>query len=229
MTKIQVRFNEPFKKSERVRRYDVYCELPEGVHCPFKKRGTCLHNWLTTDCEFKKTKCTHGPTQRAMGYHKFVEDARQEGSTLENRLKDETVPEGMFQIGDRVYLKYSFINVMGINAFMGWQLFKHEAMIVAGCDYISPEHFVPEVIEKLCRWRPRSLIGAHEITDYQRKSVPALLRDLKACRYDLWDQLSDETKARTGTDECKCRHLWEGQSIEEVQLERIRQKLWATA
>jgi hypothetical protein len=158
-----------------------YCEKADT--CPLLKQGQCINK------SFMGPKCPHGyvskeagPTKLSKKCSTWVREKRAEYAHVKNRVNG-SPPDKMVEIGDWIYLPYSFMDMNKNVPIAG-----HSSLFISGRPFMQKSAFTLEVIKSIVDFHPQALMGG-EIKDYQEKSVPKFLAHLQEIYPDLYKQL----------------------------------------
>ena len=159
---------EPEKKSEHAVLRVYSCALED--ECPILAQKQCVHYAiLSRGCVYGKLDIQKTPTKRSKSYRDELK-----------KLKAQEVPMpqmahnvGVHLIGDYYYLPYAHMDMNEHVPFLA-----HSVAFSLGKPFLKKEDFTPEVIVKLCQYRPYALFGG-EIRTYQKEEVPKFLFHLK--------------------------------------------------
>lgn len=157
----------------------VDCSLDE---CPLRKKGECekIHIIGIGACPYGKYLFEQGPTQRSMGYSKWLMKREEENKGIPCLRSP---AKKIAFIGDYVYLPYYH---MSMN--MSVPFLEHSNSFCIGSPFIKREHWTIDTVLKILSFRPQALMGG-EITSYQRESVPQFLAHLREEDKGMWSEL----------------------------------------
>jgi len=85
-------------------------------------------------------------------------------------------------VGEQVALPYSFMDMNERLPFA-----QHSYAFVTGKPFLKSEDFTEDAIHSICIFRPMAMMGG-EITDYQKKSVPKFVYDLKTSYPEIYSK-----------------------------------------
>jgi hypothetical protein len=183
---------KPNKNKDRAAIHRIYCSL-EG-ECPALAQGKCIHRGWLEVCVYGKQSNEEGPTMRSKSHLGFI--AR--GKQVEKETPDVSAwPRYMLYVGEYVYLPYPYIDLTegswepGENGQIGHHqaalpLYRSSHLFQSGIDFMKRELFDVEMVWRIVCWRPQAMMGG-EIKDYQTKSVPQFLHDLRAVDRPLYE------------------------------------------
>lgn len=155
----------------------ITCDNPES--CSFYKRGKCICKQVSLMTPY----CPHGIIEKKDGYTTRSsklggwEDKMQSeyGHVME---KLTSAPRVMGEVGEYVYLPYSFYNNF-VNP-ISWVFVENFC--------VKSELTIERILE-LVDFKPRAFTGG-VIEDYAKKYVPLLIKDLKNVFPDVYQEVS---------------------------------------
>ena len=150
--------------------------------CDYFKAGSCLNvgTAFGNPCPHGKKSVSTGFTKKARNYYSWISKQKETYNDYLYALK--RAPNRIAKIGDFVALPYSFMDKNEQVPFA-----KHSSFFVTGQPILSNEDFTADAIDQICRYRPMAMMGG-EITDYQKKSVPKFVYDLKTYYPEKYEQ-----------------------------------------
>lgn len=160
-------FSKP-NKSERASAWTVSCS---NAGCPLLAAGQCIEMLiLGPSCPYGKMTTRTGPTGRAGGYWKWLQDAKEE---LAGVPVLSSPPNKMAFIGDYVYLPYPHMDMCKAVPFL-----RHSCVFLSGSPFVPRGEWNIDTVLALVEFRPQSLMGG-EITSYQKEHVPLFIQHLR--------------------------------------------------
>lgn len=166
------------KKSEKAEQKIYLCK--ESERCPLLKSNQCIHWPLFSRCIFGSITKEIGYTQRAKKFNGWIEEKKEKYGHLKS-LKSPT--RQITVIGDYVWIPYAHVTMQGSIPFLG-----HTSFLLEGTPFIHVKNFCADVMVKLIKFRPISLMG-REIKTYQSVEVPKILRDLEINYPTLYSEI----------------------------------------
>lgn len=153
------------------------------MDCSFFKSGQCLkvRSFGGAKCKFGSVSNHKGYTSKAIKYHDF----RGKWRSHEQYDKLSHPPRKLGLIDNQIVFPYPFIRIeiqdsgeikIGDPGF--WDV----------TPFIPIELFTVELINKICSFRPRAMMGG-EIESYRKETVPLFLSHLKELLPDLYTEL----------------------------------------
>lgn len=171
------------KKGDKARLFKLSCSNPSGCEI-YTKCGSCLHTMAMRYCKHgQKTEAT-GYTRRAAKYHDWMRKAREIVDAAPT-IKSLKAFSRIFRVQGEWYLPYPFM-AEGTFSGQGYAL---------KSEWVPVNQMTAELLARICMAKPRAFMG-DVIPDYQKKSVPKLIADLKMHYPELFDLLPDDQKAR---------------------------------
>ena len=187
-----------FSRKETPLSADItYCDAAD--ECPLRKRGKCLlaSRMGRCNCIHGRIERRKGYTSRAMKYRKFMDTY--ESDPMYNALgfpQDNVV---IMAIGNDVFLKLGMIGLDYDPDTKGWKEFGVRAndrgMFI--CDpwmgessiWVPRDALDVDFFEKVCDFKPRTMIDNREIKDFQTKNVPMIVKGLGEALPDMYEAL----------------------------------------
>lgn len=141
--------------------------------CSYYKSGHCLNVTapFSGRCKYGHVSISHGYTSRAKKYYEF--NSRYRNDEKYNKLSHP--PKKLGLIDNIVVFPYPFIRIKETES---GELSVGDPGFGGNIAFIDYEKFTAEFINRLCSFRPCSMMGG-TITDYQKKEVPLFLAHLK--------------------------------------------------
>lgn len=195
--KINVMLYGGFDNKTKNRAEIVSCDKCEN--CSFYRKNMCLNvtQAFSYSCRFGSVDRITGYTQRAKSRLTF--DSKYKADECYGKLKHPNdwrvglienivVFNLTFAICDKKY----------------WNSWDHEwedtneyrvretGFSTGAYSYIPLEELTPEVLYKILKYKPRTMLGYDEIKDYQNKIVPNVLFELSKLLPDLYEKLLEE-------------------------------------
>lgn len=157
----------------------VTCDMCHG--CSYYKDKTCLNirSISAIGCQFGQVKTVKGYTSKSKNYINFRK--KWEEHEAYNQLSTPATKK-LGLIGNTVVFPYSYITIieedgkikLNSPVFMGKKLF-----------YIPLEKFTPELIFRICSFKPSALMGG-VISAYQEEVVPSFIAHLNELLPNLY-------------------------------------------
>lgn len=148
--------------------------------CGYYKAGSCLNVVAIGGCcPYGRRSVTEGFTKRARNYRAWISEKKVTYKDYLWAMKP--APSKIGKVGDEFVLPYSF---MAMNESLPFRA--HSGFLQNGIPFIHEDALTPAAIDSICKFRPYAMMGG-EIKDYQAKSVPKFVFDLKACYPALYD------------------------------------------
>lgn len=176
-------------KKDKARMTKVLCANSEN--CEIFKRGACtMFETLIQKCPYGKWRVEHGFTQKARGFHKWIEARREE-------VKDIPQLSGwrkIANVGEYIYFPYAHWTLDNGVKFNG----NRANFLSNGDAFIPKDQFTIDLFQSIVIARPRAIMGG-EITSYQEKEVPKIVLH---CREEMpeffreWAEKYPETASR---------------------------------
>ena len=178
--------NNSFFKSKSTDRssYTIYscCNCD---NCDAFKREKCVMRsglWGGY-CPYGKMRKEQGYTKRSKKCSSFVYDAKK---LYESQIKGENKLESLnftCKIGDYIYIDLPHLHNYSNSI--------DKELEIENEHFISKEKFNLELISRLLNFHPQALFGG-EITEYQKKSIPEFILQLKRYFPDLYKEVIEE-------------------------------------
>lgn len=175
--------NSFFKsKASDKSRYTIYsccnCE-----NCEAYKRDKCvLKNGLWGEfCPYGKKESHEGYTKRAKNCSHFIYEAKEKYG--KENLKELSTLDFLCNIGDYIYIPLAHLNNY-VNSI-------DKKLEIEEEHFIKKEKFDKTLIVQLLNYHPQALFGG-EISDFQKKEIPKLVRQLKRYYNNLYKQVLKE-------------------------------------
>lgn len=163
------------KANDHAEAHIVRCSL-EGT-CPVRAKGQCIErDFWSSGCPYGSRSVVTGPTKRSRDMSKWI--AAQREGVGPNPPTLSSTQKVMAVIGDYVWLPYPHMDFHAKSPTL-------EISLSSGRKMLRIEEFTPEVVQRICEWRPRAMFGG-EITDYQKESVPLFVKHLSEVMPDLF-------------------------------------------
>lgn len=192
---IDVRITDPKRnmfgnKSVRQRIFFIYCNNYDN--CSYYEKKQCLRQktfkWF---CPYGRNYCEEGFTQRAKGYQKFIDDAKEKYGELVNAV---SVParKSFANVGDYIYVPYPHIHLIrGMDKFMlsVGHMFDMEK------PFVPKNKFSADFVRMLIHGRPIAYLGG-EITFYQKKVVQNIIRDIEQFSPEIYAEIKSEIEPK---------------------------------
>ena len=177
----------PSKKSKRPFVYSISCSAES---CELRDRGECeLMKIFAEGCPHGRASRQDGPTRRARSYSQWIRDSR-ERCAKAPALK---MPEPrLARCGDHFWLPYPFMRFDAGTTTMprvpAWRSLS---------SMLPAEALTVDLMRTILDYRPQALMGG-EITDYQKKDVPAFLQHLSEQEPELWATMCEAIPSLVG-------------------------------
>lgn len=141
--------------------------------CSYFKSGHCLNVTVPFGhrCKYGHISISHGYTSRAKKYYEFSSRYRND----EHYNKMDYPAKKLGLIGDMVVFPYPFIRIRETE---NGEFVLDDPGFGSNMAFIPYSKFTPELIKRLCAFRPCLMTG-DVIMDYQNKVVPLFLAHLK--------------------------------------------------
>lgn len=173
--------NDADKKSERGGMSTLYCTLPEQYTCPLLEKGQCIHKGWNSCAYGQHRRTSTKNTKRARAYHDQLQALKETVATYPKTPKD--APKKIAYIGEYVYLPYFCMNHSdGKDKF---EFLEYQGFMLTGNPFMPREKFTAQIVVDFTKFFPRAMMGGI-ITDFQEKSLPEFLTDLKELDPDLF-------------------------------------------
>lgn len=178
------------KANEKAECRTIQCSNSDK--CGLFARGECVlrDTLLGSRCPYGYATLIKGPTRRAKGYRKWMEERKEFHKDHFVKLGSPTVK--MTIVGDHVYLPYAHMNMNE-----GVPFLSHGRLFSTGSHFMLWKDFTVEIILKMVDYRPQALMGG-EITSYQKETVPKLLTHLKEIFPELYERTITERPGLSG-------------------------------
>ncbi len=173
-----------FKQSANARAEATfyYCQNPTECKL-FNKHKQCVMFFsLGPNCVYGRRQVNVGPTKRSKNFRTWLENMNSSYKEVRDAIKG-WPPEKMAEIGEYVYLPYSFMGLNNKVPFLATSGFGF-----AGKPFVKTEDFTVETIKEILNFRAMSLSGG-EILEYRTKSIPLFLKHLKELYPHLYDRV----------------------------------------
>lgn len=175
------------KASERGSFSVLFCNSSDV--CPVFAKGMCAFVGPGGNCPCAWVSKQTSPTPRARSYRDFFnENEERHKDSFGAKLEKVTQ---ISYIGDN----YVFLPIPHLSLLTECAELKHVTPVMGG-GYMTPHtlvlnraDFTPENIALMLRMIPKSFIGDSIIRDYQEKSVPKFMQQLKDCDPDLYGRV----------------------------------------
>lgn len=167
--------NEP-KRTDRATGFTFYCECPDK--CNLFSQGKCLLKNMSSFCKYGRVNRIQSPTIFAKSYRTFIDNFKEEHKeTLDGQLCG---INKICDVVDLVFLPVSFLHMNRNANFSVNKDFGFGGQTVM----VEQSKFTKEFIdEQILQFRPRSYFGGNTIEDYEKKSLPKFMNQLKD--YDI--------------------------------------------
>lgn len=166
----------------------ISCDMKD--QCSLYAQGQCaaIRSFGGGGCKHGKQTVERGYTSRAKKYSKFRDKWRNHEKY--GALKPNT--KKLAVIGDEIYFSYPHINLEvdeGRNVKLDGPSFGFGDKTT----YIPKETFTPELIKRICDYRPQALMGG-TIGSYREEVVPLFLSHLKEVMPGLYKEFITKHK-----------------------------------
>lgn len=152
------------------------------MSCSYYKSGHCLkvRSIGGSTCQFGRVSTHKGYTSRARKYYEF--ERQWKAHEMYGKLTSPSRKLGL--IDGFVVFPYPFIRfeIDGDRIKIGDPGFWDNT------SFIPVELFTVELVQRICAFRPRAIMGG-EIEDYQKEKVPLFLAHLKEVMPELYEEL----------------------------------------
>lgn len=181
MKKITVGLYGTMDSKNACRAEEVYCDKCDV--CQFFKEGSCLNVTapFSHRCKYGRINRIKGYSKRAKKYNSFISQYKHDEMYGKLHYPSNWTAK---QIGDELVLNLRFVDVQKRH-WNGWEWEDTEDYIVDTANmfwnklsYISKDEFTKELLDKICKYRPRAIIGGTIISEYQDKVIPELMYEL---------------------------------------------------
>lgn len=164
-------FNKP-KRTDRAIGFTFYCECPDK--CNLFSQGKCLLKNMSSFCNYGRVNRIQSPTVFAKSFRTFIDNFKEEHKeTLDKQLSG---INKICDVVDLVFLPVSFLHMNRNANFSVNKDFGFGGQIVM----VEKSKFTKEFIdEQILQFRPRSYFGYSTIEDYEKKSLPKFMNQLK--------------------------------------------------
>jgi len=160
----------------------IYCD--KANECDLYKNGQCVNvtSPFSSRCKFGKIHTERGYTSRAQKYYSF--NNKYKSDEKYSKLK---YPSGDFvaNVGEVVMLNITYCSISKLESGE-YQL--NNPAFRSSLAYIDIKDFSLELIKRICDFRPQAMMGG-TISEYQTKSIPNFLINLKRGFPDLYNAL----------------------------------------
>lgn len=168
--------------SKKAALYELHCEKPEECEL-YTKCNSCLLQDGMGSCKFGKKHKSEGPTKRARSYYTWTSKARENNEEYFGKLSANSYG-GIFKAQNHYYLPYRYMVGAESERFP------------IGSAWIHENEMTSDLLEKICEARPRYLFDYRTIAEYQDKSIPRFLHDLKTSYPKLFQLLPEKHQKR---------------------------------
>lgn len=170
-------------KNEKAALFEIFCKDKEKCDI-YKQCNSCILTGGLGSCVYGRKTMTNGFSKRSIKFNSWIREKTEANKDYTGKLSSLTAFQRVFKIGEYLYLPYSFMTGT-------WNLDTYPLK----SSWVKLEEVTPELLERICNARPQALMGG-EIRDYQEKSVPKFLFDLKTFYPDIFDLVPDHHKLR---------------------------------
>ncbi|MFR3783754.1 MAG: hypothetical protein ACLTXR_08410 [Clostridia bacterium] len=156
----------------------TYCD--KYKNCSFYKQGKCFSagRWQQ-NCKFGKKVRQKGYTSRALKYNDFRDKYRKD--ECYNKLDEPNNTIG--KIEDTFVINVRYLHEKEGGGYeIETNIFSHPLI------YINENDFKNELISLICDGKPRTFVDNAVIKDYQEKTVPRFLYELKTEFTDIYNR-----------------------------------------
>lgn len=168
-------------KKDKAQANQYYCSNKDN--CSLFKENQCkllnLKGFSNEGCIYGENRTLKGFTPMANAFSDWI--SKMEKYDCGKDIKSNG--KGIFEIGDYIYLNFSYIDLFKFKNGFKFNM-------------IKKEEFTLELIVELINFKPLTIFDCREIKDYQKKEVPLFVENLKLKFKDLFEQLPQDTKEK---------------------------------
>lgn len=160
----------------------VYCDKYKD--CSFYKQGKCFSagRWKQ-NCKYGKKSKVRGYTSRAIKYNEFKR--RYKDDECYNKLDEPNSTIG--KIEDTFVINVNYLHEKEGGGYeIKTNIFSHPLI------YVNQKEFTNNLISLICDGKPRTFMDNAIIKDYQEKTVPRFLYELKTQFNDIYTRFIEE-------------------------------------
>lgn len=167
----------------RAKSFAITCDMAGA--CDAFKSGHCIRLRLSFGgsdfCKYGQMSVQTGVTKKARSFYYWISKER---DRLKDYPKAKRAPDRIFKIGDYWNLPYAFM-----------------AKSWAGSNYplesewVHSDNMSVETLSRIVNGKPRAALGG-VLGEYQSKSVPKFLEDVRRNYPELWDLIPEDAKQR---------------------------------
>lgn len=164
------------KKTDKAELHLCYCSADK---CEALDSGCCIHLGMFRSCIYGRKTKQEGYTRRSKKFSEWIEKKTNEYVDTPS-LKD--CNTRIVECGGYIYFGHAHIS---------WKLNNKPYSHTREDRFMPKEEFTVERLKDMIYMKPQALFGG-EITEYQNKSVPTLLLDIKDKYPTMFKELVDK-------------------------------------
>lgn len=167
-------------RSDKSKCIVLMCECPD--RCDAYSNGSCITlGFIGKYCPYGKMTVESGHTRRSKNFIKWMETKKKLYKDHLDILNES--PSRIMKIGEYYHFPYQFMDMNNDLPYLSKSTF------MGGRPFIRVDELTAEMLKSICIFKPRTIIDHAVIKDYQLKSVPKFIVDLKKFYPDLFESL----------------------------------------
>ncbi|MGL5752058.1 MAG: hypothetical protein ACRCXT_16110 [Paraclostridium sp.] len=164
------------KKTDKAELHLCYCSADK---CEALDSGKCIHLGVFRSCIYGRKVQQDGYTRKSRKFSEWIEKREEEYKDTPSLKNCEA---RIVECGEHIYFGHAHIS---------WELNENAFSHTRKDTFMPKVEFTVERLKGMIDMKPQALFGG-EITDYQKKSVPTLLLDIKDKYPDIFKELIEK-------------------------------------